>query len=204
MGVPLDDTWIHFQFADNFAKGHLYQYNIGEPAAGTTSPLYVVLLAAASFVSSNFIFNSIFLSATFHLLSCILIFKLSYNIFSEKEFKEQFGNLAIDALDASLLTGLLTVFAGRFTWSALSGMETTMFAFFTIWSVYNFTVNYNKPTEIYATSILLALSTVSRPEGLLLFVLFTSLRVRNYIKEAKKQNVLTLAQFMICRKMIMR
>ena len=183
MGVPLDDTWIHFQFADNFAKGYFYEYNIGEPAAGTTSPLYVVLLAAASFVSSNFIFNSIFLSATFHLLSCILIFKLSYYIFSEKELKEQIEILGIDVLDASLLAGMLTALSGRFAWSGLSGMETTMFAFFTLWSVYNYTSNKDESNEIYGTSILLALCTVSRPEGLLLFVLFTLVRLRNYIKD---------------------
>ncbi|MCY7361725.1 MAG: hypothetical protein LH629_06600, partial [Ignavibacteria bacterium] len=27
MGVPLDDTWIHFQFADNFSKGNFFQFN---------------------------------------------------------------------------------------------------------------------------------------------------------------------------------
>jgi len=183
MGVPLDDTWIHFQFADNFSNGHFFEYNVGEPTAGTTSPLYVIILAAASFVSDNFIFNSIFISVVFHILSCILIFKLSLSIFSGTEIKKLIEKLGIDIYDASLLTGLLTVFSGRFVWAGMSGMETSMFTFFTIWAIYNYVVNKGKPSEIYGTSILLALCTISRPEGFLLFSIYVALRVFICIKE---------------------
>jgi len=185
MGVPLDDTWIHFQFADNFAKGNFYEYNVGEPTAGTTSPLYVIILAAASLISGNFILNSIIISAIFHLLSCILIFKLASVLFSAKGFKEQIEVLGLDVSDASLLTALLTVFSGRFIWAGVSGMETTMFTFFTIWAVYNYAANNGKKYEIYVTSILLALCTVSRPEGFLLFSIFVAFRAYNYIKNKK-------------------
>ena len=77
MGVPLDDTWIHFQFADNFAKGYFFQYNPGEYTAGTTSPLYVIVLGSMSYIIKNFIINSVLLSSVFYLLSCIFIYKIS-------------------------------------------------------------------------------------------------------------------------------
>ncbi len=193
MGVPLDDTWIHFQFADNFAKGNFYEYNVGEPTAGTTSPLYVVILAAASFVSGNFILNSILISVLFHLLSCILIFKLAQILFTAKESKKEIAGLGIDATDASLLAALLTVFSGRFVWAGVSGMETTMFAFFTIWAFYNYTANNGKKYEIYTTSVLLALCTVSRPEGFLLFSIFVSFRAYNYhINKELSGNIIKL------------
>ena len=43
--VPLDDAWVHFVYARNALQTGLLQYNPGEPAAGTTSLLWVLLLA---------------------------------------------------------------------------------------------------------------------------------------------------------------
>jgi len=44
--VPLDDSYIHFQFARSFADGHPFVYSPGTPAvAGATSLLWPALLA---------------------------------------------------------------------------------------------------------------------------------------------------------------
>jgi hypothetical protein len=43
--VPLDDAWIHFVYAENALRSGLLHYNPGEPAAGTSSLLWVLLLA---------------------------------------------------------------------------------------------------------------------------------------------------------------
>jgi hypothetical protein len=45
-GFPLDDSWIHFQFARNLAEGHGFSYNPGAAVAGSTAPLWTLLLAA--------------------------------------------------------------------------------------------------------------------------------------------------------------
>jgi hypothetical protein len=45
-GFPLDDAWIHFQFARNVAEGHGFAYNPGVPVSGSTAPLWTLLLAA--------------------------------------------------------------------------------------------------------------------------------------------------------------
>ena len=42
---PLDDSWIHFHFARNLAEGHGFAYNPGVPVAGSTAPLWTLVLA---------------------------------------------------------------------------------------------------------------------------------------------------------------
>ncbi|MGH7267296.1 MAG: hypothetical protein ACREMB_20945, partial [Candidatus Rokuibacteriota bacterium] len=39
-GFPLDDSWIHLRFADNFAAGRGFGINPGAPVAGSTAPLW--------------------------------------------------------------------------------------------------------------------------------------------------------------------
>src|SRR5207247_525415 len=46
-GFPLDDSWIHLQFARNIAEGAGFSYNPGVPVAGSTAPLWTLLLGAA-------------------------------------------------------------------------------------------------------------------------------------------------------------
>src|SRR5262249_38944988 len=42
---PLDDSWIHFHFARNLAEGHGFAYNPGVLVAGSTAPLWTLVLA---------------------------------------------------------------------------------------------------------------------------------------------------------------
>ena len=37
-GFPLDDSWIHAQFARNLALGNGFSYNPGVPVSGSTAP----------------------------------------------------------------------------------------------------------------------------------------------------------------------
>src|SRR5690606_24890285 len=166
MGVPLDDTWIHFRYAENFAKGLFFQFNVGEPVAGSTSPLWVVVLGIFSFISSNFIFNSVFLSAVFHLLSCIFIYKISLIVFSKKESTRD------NARYISLMVALITVISGRFIWAGLSGMETSLFTFLCIAGIYSHILNLEAKKFNLLPSLFIALATVSRPEGFLLFAIY--------------------------------
>ena len=173
MGVPLDDTWIHFQFADNFSKGSFFQFNPGEYTAGTTSPLYVIVLGTFSFITKHFIFNSIFLSASFHFLCCLFIYRVSLIVFENNG--SLFRNLNTDIYNPetfSFLAAVLTVLNGRFAWSALSGMETTMFTFFCILGIYFHLKNLKNDKVNLNPALFITLATISRPEGFLLFTLY--------------------------------
>ena len=46
LGFPLDDSWIHLQFARNLAHGAGLSYNPGDLVTGSTAPLWTALLAA--------------------------------------------------------------------------------------------------------------------------------------------------------------
>src|SRR5919197_4892312 len=50
-GFPLDDSWIHLHFARNLAEGAGFAYNPGVPVAGSTAPLWTLLLAAVARVA---------------------------------------------------------------------------------------------------------------------------------------------------------
>ena len=53
-GFPLDDPWIHLQFAKNLHDYGSFSYYKGEMAtSGSTAPLYTVILAAGFFVTNN-------------------------------------------------------------------------------------------------------------------------------------------------------
>ena len=50
-GFPLDDSWIHLHFARNLAEGAGFAYNPGRPVAGSTAPLWTLLLGAGALVA---------------------------------------------------------------------------------------------------------------------------------------------------------
>ena len=45
LALPLDDSWIHLQFARNLAAGEGLAYQPGRWVAGSTAPLWTALLA---------------------------------------------------------------------------------------------------------------------------------------------------------------
>lgn len=157
MGFPLDDSWIHMQFVKTFHEGYFFQYNIGEPTAGTTSPLWVVLITGLSFINSNLVFDAIFLSFVSYLFIVIYSYKLFQFSFEKLEFE--------NAKFLTFIASLLVVFSGRLNWAALSGMETNLFCLFCLMAVYYF---LTKPENKILVFVMLGLASATRPEGYLL------------------------------------
>jgi hypothetical protein len=52
-GMPVDDPYITYRYADNIASGNGYVYNLGEHVQSTTTPLFTLILAASGFVGLN-------------------------------------------------------------------------------------------------------------------------------------------------------
>ncbi|MCI0555637.1 MAG: hypothetical protein L0287_32225, partial [Anaerolineae bacterium] len=45
IGFPLDDAWIHLTYARNLAEHGEWAFRLGERSAGSTAPLWTVLLS---------------------------------------------------------------------------------------------------------------------------------------------------------------
>jgi hypothetical protein len=156
LGVPLDDAWIHYQFARNLAQGDGFSYNPGEPTPGSTAPLWTLMLAVAGLFTSDFLVPSLVMSGFFLLLTTWL----TYGFASELVGGGQSGFWAF-------MAGLGVILTGRMLWAGLAGMETTAFAAVSVASVWSYHRRGLRPIPV----LLFALGSQLRPEGHALFAL---------------------------------
>jgi arabinofuranosyltransferase len=152
-GVPLDDAWIHYQFARNLSQGFGFSYNPGEPMPGSTSPLWTLLLAGVGLFTHDFLMPSLLLSAAFLVAAVWLTYGLTYW-------------LTQNVVAASLAAVILAL-SGRLVWAGLAGMETTAFAALSLAAVWSYSRQGLRPWPVF----LFALASQVRPEGHALFAL---------------------------------
>ncbi len=156
-GFPLDDPWIHLQFAKNLNEYGSFSYYRDEMAtSGSTSPLYTTLLAVGFFVTSNEIVLSYVLGVGFFLASAVFASKLGFAYFPE--------NWLIASAPA-----ILVLMEPRLLWVSLSGMETTLFIFLIIAA----TLYYQSRSSV-PLGIIGGLMLWTRPEAVIFFVLLAA------------------------------
>jgi arabinofuranosyltransferase len=150
---PLDDSWIHMQFARNLAEGRGFAYNPGVPVSGSTAPLWTLLLGAAFavFGSHPAVAQGLGLAATFG--TALLGARLA-EVWTERR-------------ELGLLAAGLIALAGPMTWGALSGMEVSLGALLV--SACLLLHVSGRPGWAAAT---LGLAVLARPEAVLLLPLF--------------------------------
>jgi len=186
-GVPLDDVWIHFRFAENFAKGHFFQYNLGEPTPGTTSPFWVALLSIPFLFSDNFIIPfALAISSIFFFVALVQLYKLCLK-------------LGFDA-NYSLLITILTLLCGRLLWSSLSGMEITLFCLLSVMMVKCHLKEIETQKICLFNGLLLGLASITRPETYLLALIYYPLSLillRKNLKANIGRLVLSFIIFLI-------
>jgi hypothetical protein len=115
LGFPLDDAWIHQTYARNFARYGEWAFIPGQPSAGSTSPLWTLILAAGYLLKlSPFIWA--------FSLGCLLLGTLAIQL-------ERGLRLLLPEIRYKLpYAGILIIFEFHFVWSAVSGMETLLHA----------------------------------------------------------------------------
>ena len=150
--MPLDDTYIHFQYARQMATGDPYVYNpTDDPTSGATSFLYTPLLAIGYFVGFTDLalsYWAVIIGWLLYVGSAWLIFRLIYQPKIESSY-----------LIALLLT-LTFIINGAIVWAAFSGMETSLFVFTTLLAFYA-----HQSQNFKLIGIAGALAALSRPEG---------------------------------------
>ncbi len=155
-GFPLDDAWIHAQFARNLALGHGFSYNSGEPVSGSTAPLWTLVTATGFLVSGDPVIAAKALGVLFLALSVFFTYVLVRTIS---------GN-ARQALFAAIMVGTLP----RLVWASLSGMEVTLAVTLTLGGILAH-ILYHRTAGVrqYASTLLLGLATLARPECAIFF-----------------------------------
>ncbi|HEX2644168.1 MAG TPA: hypothetical protein VHU81_14330, partial [Thermoanaerobaculia bacterium] len=157
LGFPLDDSWIHLQFARNLAEGHGLSYNPGELVTGSTAPLWTALLALLFYVPGSVIVWSKLLGVAFYLAG----------IDATRRLGRELGlgtGLAAFAAGLTLATSWLV-------WSALSGMEIPLFVFLSLWGMIFHLRERRATGRLPLSAAILGVAALARPEGLLLLAL---------------------------------
>lgn len=116
IGFPLDDAWIHQTYARNLADLGEWSFIPGTPSAGSTSPLWSLLLAAL---------NKIWTGTPFiqtYALGAIWLWLLA--VFAEATFRRS----VLSYRSPIPIAGLMVVFEWHLVWAAASGMETLLIA----------------------------------------------------------------------------
>jgi hypothetical protein len=155
---PMDDTYIHFVYAQNLAEQGSLAFNAaGEKGVGTTSVLWVLLLAGGHA-----------LGVSMHWLAKVL------GVASLAVVGVGLYSLLRTMLHppAALLGALLVALSGNMLWFALSGMETVLFLALGTLAL----LAYSRERWAWL-GVALGLLVLTRPEGLALAVAIAAVHV---------------------------
>lgn len=148
--MPLDDVYIHFQYARQMAIGHPYQYNlIDPPTSGATSLLYPYLLTVGYLVG----FQGLWLGLWAMILGTISLIIAQLTVYR-----------LCDVLEVPQLLSIITAMtfgiSGTIAWHFMSGMETGIAITLTL-----LTLLFVIEKRLIPFLIVSILLTITRPEG---------------------------------------
>lgn len=157
--APIDDAYIHLQYAAQLGSGHPFEYNTGDPVStGASSLLYAFVLAAAHAVGFTGTALLAF-AVAFGVVCCAVTAGLACRLGTTL-----FGRAA------GAWAGVLIAVSGPFLWGAVSGMEVGLTALLVTGAVSAF-VRERGCARFRWTPVVAALLALVRPEGLLFAVM---------------------------------
>ncbi|HEU5369589.1 MAG TPA: hypothetical protein VFU69_14040, partial [Ktedonobacterales bacterium] len=163
-GFPLDDAWIHQDFARTLAQHGVFAYAPGQSGAGSTSPLWVLLLTPAQTVPGGAPLWLVIAWAD--ALGSLALFGLACATSALVEGWLADVDERLRAL-GSLAAGLAVIVEWHLTWAALSGMETLLFVFLSVLLL----LGVDRSWHPDWLGLLAARLTATRPEGAVLAAL---------------------------------
>jgi hypothetical protein len=148
--MPLDDVYIHFQYARQMALGQPYQYNLSDPpTSGATSFIYPYLLAFGYLIG----FQGLWLGLWAMLLGAIALIASMWAVYRLCLIFELPQWLSLTMTLAFALTGSIA-------WHFMSGMETGIMIALSLW-----TLLFVLEKRLIAFVIAAVLLSLTRPEG---------------------------------------
>jgi hypothetical protein len=154
-GFPLDDSYIHAQFARQLAHGEGMSYQGGPWLLASTSPLWTALLS----VVAGQVWWAKLLGVILFLCTVVLAGKLARDLGASEGW--------------SALVSFAVASTSWLVWSALSGMEVLLFASLSLGALRR-DLTESAPTQPGSGSplplawVLAALAALARPEGAVL------------------------------------
>jgi hypothetical protein len=161
LGLPLDDGFIHLQFARNLASGEGLAYRTGSLVSGSTAPLWTAILSLLFSLPGPLLVWVKLAGAALYAGGAAVTWTLAREL-----------DLAPAAAGAVVALFLLT---DAMVWSALSGMEVGLFVLLAVGGVAlhlreRRAASRGRCRPSLALAVL-GLASLARPEGLLLLVL---------------------------------
>lgn len=154
MRFPNDDQFILYRYVDNIISGNGFVFNVGEKVLGSTTPLFTIISSFLALVLSSISIPDVvaFLNILLFSSSAVFLFKISKNIFEVDEF---FSYI------------LVLIFSFSLSKMIPEGMETPLFIFLTLGSLYYLVTNRQ-----YLASVLLGLTVLTRPDAIMVVFVF--------------------------------
>jgi len=151
---PLDDSWIHLQFARNLSAGDGLSYNPGELVTGSTAPLWTAVAALFFLLPGDPLWWIKIAGVALHLAAIAATWRLG---------RELDLSPGLAAFAAAMTAGTYWL-----VWSALSGMEIPLFVLLTLWGMILHLRERREGGRPPLSLGVLGLAVLARPEGLLL------------------------------------
>jgi hypothetical protein len=161
IGFPLDDSWIHLTYARNLAEHGEWAFRLGQRSAGSTSPLWTVLLSIGFLIGLAPYVWPYFLGWVVLTLLAVCAENVARSLVGTYKPRVPW-------------VGLFFVFAWHLTWSAVSGMETLLHGLI-IFVVLSALISNSR--RYLTLGVLAGLSIWVRPDGLTLLgpILFVAI-----------------------------
>jgi arabinofuranosyltransferase len=181
VGFPLDDAWIHQTYARNLALRGEWSFLPGEPSAGSTAPLWSLLL------TPGYLLGASPFTWTF-ILEWLLLWGLAL-------LMEMGQRRYLPRLTASVpWAGLLAVLEWHLVWAAGSGMETLLQALLITAVLIGLEGDHTRWALLGAG---VGLSAWVRPDGITLLgpLLFTAFLAPGNARERTRRSAISIACF---------
>lgn len=153
-GFPLDDAWIHQTYARNLGMHGMMSFVPGIPSTGSTSAGWTTLLAMGYFLKVPFHFWVYVWGCIFAALTAFIAAQLSFSYFGN------FRN--------AVLVGVICIFEWHLAWSAVSGMEISLFIFLSLL----FLLLLHRNANPWVMGLVAGLMFLVRPEAVLLMAVY--------------------------------
>ena len=153
-GLTLDDSWIHIQFARTIFEGIPWEYSPGYPSTGSTSPLWSVILASIFFFTSDqfgIVWGTYIISSAFFVGCTYLAGRIVTNYLEHSGW--------------GYFTMIAFVIIPRNAWLMLSGMETPLFVFVLLLSIW--ILDKEEMKYDLLIGVIAGFAFLSRPEGII-------------------------------------